>query len=107
MKKVAFCLRGAVSKEHAFFTENSLYEEGKYVDYIKCRNSIFKYIINKNDNFEIDFFCHGWNIDLKDDIEKIYKPKKSLFENNNNYKDDINERCNNERDLEEYHNLYQ
>ena len=42
MNKVAFCLRGAVSKNEAFFTYNSLYKEGKYVDYIKCRNSIFK-----------------------------------------------------------------
>lgn len=41
--------------------------------FIKYRNSIFKYIINKNPNFEIDFFCHGWNIVLKDDIENIYK----------------------------------
>ena len=79
MNKVAFCLRGAVSKNEPFLTEKSLYKEGKYVDYIKCRNSIFKYIINKNPNFEIDFFCHGWNIDLKDDIENIYKPKKKFF----------------------------
>lgn len=99
MNKVAFCLRGAVSKNEAFFTYNSLYKEGKYVDYIKCRNSIFKYIINKNPNFEIDFFCHGWNIDLKDDIENIYKPKKSLFENNNIYSDEIYKRCNNKNDF--------
>ena len=36
MKKVAFCLRGAVSKDkylYQFYTENSLYKEGKYVDY--------------------------------------------------------------------------
>ena len=39
--------------------------------FIKYRNSIFKYIINKNPNFEIDFFCHGWNIVLKDDIENM------------------------------------
>ena len=31
------------------------------------------------------------------DIENIYKPKKSLFENNNIYKDEINKRCNNKK----------
>ena len=40
MKKVAFCLRGAVSKQEQFLKFNSLYEEGEYVDFIKCRNSV-------------------------------------------------------------------
>lgn len=99
MKRCAFCLRGAVSKDSAFFLENSLYKKGDYVNYIKCRNSIFKFIVLKNPNYQIDFFCHGWNIDLKENIEKLYKPKNSLFENNNNYKDDINERCSNSKDF--------
>ena len=99
MKKVAFCLKGAVSKEHAFYTENSLYDDGKYVNFTKCGNSIFEFIIHKNPNYKIDFFCHCWNIDLKNDIENIYNPKKSLFEDNNNYKNDINKRCKNKTDF--------
>ncbi len=94
MKKVAFCLRGAVSKKNG--VTGSLLKENSnddYIDYVKCRNSIFKFIISKNPSYQIDFFCHCWNVDLKNNLEELYKPKKSLFENNNSYIDDIIERC--------------
>lgn len=94
MKKVAFCLRGAVSKKNGV-TGSSPKENSNddYIDYVKCRNSIFKFIISKNPSYQIDFFCHCWNVDLKNNLEELYKPKKSLFENNNSYIDDIIERC--------------
>ena len=56
MKKIAFCLRGAVAKGKEFSTENSLYSNEEYVDYIKCRNSIFKFIVLQNPEYNIDFF---------------------------------------------------
>ena len=93
MKKVAFCLRGAVSKNKQFRKENSLYSENDYVDFVKCRNSIFKFIVAQNPNYEIDFFCHCWNIDLESKLIDLYKPKKILVEDNNVYAKDINERC--------------
>ena len=93
MKKVAFCLRGAVSKQKAFFKQNSLYEKGEYVDFIKCRNSIFKYIIGPNKNYQIDFFCHCWNTDLKDKLKEIYKPKIIVVEDNSKYEKIINNKC--------------
>ena len=50
MKRVAFCLLGAISKDNkidagAFVKENSLYSSEEYIDYVKCRNSIFKNIL--------------------------------------------------------------
>lgn len=99
MKKVAFCLRGAVSKQKPFFTQGSLYEKGEYVDFIKCRNSIFKYIVDPNKNYQIDFFCHCWNTDLKDKLKEIYKPRKILVEDNNKYKKIINNKCEKPKDF--------
>ena len=100
MKKVAFCFRGAVSKNETrnvapFSTENSLYKEGyTYVDFVKCRNSIFKFIVSTNPNYEFDFFCHCWNVDLESDLKKLYDPKLILVEDNNHYAKEIRDNCN-------------
>jgi hypothetical protein len=37
-----------------------------------------EYIIKNNDN--VDFFIHSWNTDLRDKIDKLFKPKASLYE---------------------------
>ena len=88
-KKVAFCLRGAVSKRIMFSRKNTLYSNDKYCDYVKCRNSIFKYIVEQNPHYEIDFFCHCWNIDLKDSLKSLYYPKNILVEDNNKYAEEV------------------
>lgn len=90
--KVAICLRGAIAKigGYAFFTQGSLYREGQYVNFRACYNSIQKHIIQANPNCSFDFFIHSWNEDLKDDLENLYHPKFSLFENNLIYNDEIN-----------------
>ena len=93
MKKVAFCLRGAISKDKAFLKENSLYSDKEYVDHIKCRNSIFKFIVSPNPKYNIDFFCHCWNIDLETKLREIYNPKYILVEDNNKYSEDIKKKC--------------
>jgi hypothetical protein len=99
-KRVAICLRGAVSKQNAFFKQNEIYLDQPYVDYKKCARSIMKYIVEPNQsNYDFDFFCHGWNQDLEQDMLELYHPKKYLFENNNDYADYINSLCQNEDDF--------
>ena len=94
MKKVAICLKGAVSKigsvvHDRFYKKNDLYKSGEYIDYVKVRNSIFKHIVNANADCEFDFFLHGWNLDLENELVNLYKPKTYLFEDNNIYNEEI------------------
>jgi len=93
VKKVAFCLRGAVSRipDRRMTTEGSLYTDEDYVDYKKCCKSIFNYIVNKNKNYKIDFFCHSWSDDLRGSLNQIYNPKIIQTEDNNLYIDEIKE----------------
>jgi len=100
MKKVAFCLLGAVSKECGKFIQpKTLYTDSPYVDYVKCKKSIMKYIIKANPNYEFDFFCHCWNYDLEDELQKLYNPKILLCENNNDYIDELLSKC----DIDRFH----
>jgi hypothetical protein len=93
MKKVAICLKGAISKvgktHDRFYYKNDVYREGQYIDYESVSNSIFKHIVDTNKNYEFDFFLHSWNYDLKNELNELYKPKKSQFEDNNLYNDII------------------
>ena len=94
MKRAALCMRGAISKINgAFFCKNDLYSDSEYVNYISCYNSIVKHIINENPDYSIDVFCHCWNTDLEDNIIKLYKPVKWLFEDNRMYNDEISKLC--------------
>jgi hypothetical protein len=96
MKKVAICLRGAVAKTNKrFLTPESLYDEGRYVNYVAVYNSIKKHIIDCNPDYQFDFFIQCWNIDLKNELIDLYKPKSHLFENNNVYKNEIVNSLNN------------
>jgi hypothetical protein len=103
MKKVAICLKGAVSKKgkthDRFYNSGDLYRDGEYVNYVAVRNSIFKHIVLSNKGYDFDFFLHGWNLDLKDELIKIYEPKKFLFENNINYNDVIGSVITNSNDF--------
>lgn len=94
MLKVGICLRGAVAKidGHSFFTQGSLYRPGRYVNLNACYNSIVKHIINANPDYSFDFFIHCWNEDLKESLTSLYNPKKSVFENNLLYNDEINKK---------------
>lgn len=93
MKKVAICLKGAVGKKGGphdrFYVKGDLYKTGEYVDYKSVRDSIYKHIIEPNPNYHFDFFLHGWNLDLAQNLVEIYNPKLSLFEDNNIYNDVI------------------
>jgi hypothetical protein len=101
-KRVALCMRGAVSKKDMTFEKmNELYENNnEYVDYKACYNSIIKHIVEPNLNeYQFDIFCHGWNVDLEKNIVDMYSPVKYLFEDNKKYNDYIKELCVSDRDF--------
>lgn len=92
--KVAFCLRGAMSKVGGPFSySNDLYIDRPYVNYISCFESIKKHIIEVNPKHCFDFYIHSWNPDLQDKLISLYQPKKSSFENNALFNADILARC--------------
>lgn len=94
MKRVALCMRGAVSKNKDFTNKNDLYMNCEYIDYKQCYNSIVRHIIKPNlENYSIDVFCHCWNEDIKKDIIELYQPVKYLFEDNCNYNKEIEKLC--------------
>jgi hypothetical protein len=103
MKKVAICLKGAVSKiggsKERFYYKNDLYREGDYIDYLSVANSIIKHIVTPNKNYDFDFFLHSWNLDLKNNLLEVYNPKKFLFEDNSLYNDIISSIINNPKDF--------
>ena len=84
MKKVAFCLKGMIKKNN----------KGEYLDIKSCKNSIDKYIIDQNPNYQFDFFCHCWNEDLETTLKSLYNPKMLLCEDNNKFSNEILEKCN-------------
>lgn len=86
VKKVAICLRGAVSKINGTF----LNEDGvSYVNYKSCYNSIIKHIVNANPSIKFDFFIYSWNTDLKEELNNLYNPVRSEYVDNNIYKEEI------------------
>ena len=93
-KRIAICLRGGMSKIKTWFlhdsTTNSLYSNNPYVPYESCYISIMKHIVQANPDYEFDFFIQSWNCDLKEDLIRLYKPKKTLFEDQRQYVDMIN-----------------
>ena len=93
--RIAICMRGAVAKTNkSFLMQNQLYDTGEYVDYEACYNSIVRHIITPNaEKYEFDFFCQGWNLDLEDDIARLYRPVRRLFEDNREYNEEISARC--------------
>jgi len=73
--KIAFCIFGLVGGVKGKSGENLAGSEEVLnigFDHYK------KHIFEKNSN--IDVFIHTWNIDLKEQIVKLYKPKKSEFQ---------------------------
>jgi hypothetical protein len=97
--KVAFCLRGAVSRKYAASIKaNELYNINSDNDYINIQavaKSINQHIFECNPNIQCDTFIHSWNTDLEETLNNIYRPIRSLYEDNNIYQDEINFRCQN------------
>lgn len=109
MKKVAFLLRGAISKTTgALIGPDSLYSCANYVNYKSCYISIKKHIIDVNPDYEFDFFIQSWNKDLQIELSSIYNPVDYIFENNDDYKSNICEMLKkSDTDLNYYSNASQ
>lgn len=91
MQKVAFCLSGAVSKVSGNFNkQGELYNNSQYVNYKLCFDTIEKYILYPNIKYSFDFYIHSWSFDLKENLNNLYRPINSLYEDNKNYNNEIN-----------------
>ena len=94
--KVALCIRGAVSKLHQASTKPmDIYDIDHYIDYTAVYRSIEMHILNPNKHIDIDIFIHSWTTNLELELNRIYKPVLSMYENNNVYTDEILTRCDN------------
>jgi len=99
MRKVAILFRGAVGKSIGKLcgkggVNNSrsiedIYSKSDYVNFYAVQKSIKRHILDRNPQYECDFFIHCWNGDIQDELIDLYKPKKYLFEDNKIYWDEI------------------
>jgi hypothetical protein len=60
-----------------------------YINFRAVYASINQHIINVNPSYTFDFFLHGWNVDLKEQLVSLYHPKLHCFEENNIYHDEF------------------
>lgn len=78
--KVAFCLVGIVGSVQGKYgldgTANST--KGSPVDFRIGHHFHKKHIFNHND---VDVFIHSWSKEFENELVKLYKPKKYIFEN--------------------------
>lgn len=94
--KCAICLRGAVAKiTHRFIGPGELYNGNEYINYNAVYESIMKHIVLPNPHIQFDFFIQCWNLDLEEELTKLYNPKATKFEDNNNYAKEIIQALNN------------
>jgi hypothetical protein len=90
MKKVAICLRGAISRKNMNLADiNSLEKSKDYINYVSVKKSIFKHIINANPSYSFDFFIYSWDEELEKPLNELYKPVRSVYINNSLFKDSI------------------
>lgn len=99
--RVALCIRGAVSRKCGPSPmRGDIYAPpGGYVDYESVYRSVEKHIIQANPKTRFDVFLHSWNKDLCANLECLYRPSASLFEDNETYADEILSRCEGPRDF--------
>jgi hypothetical protein len=92
--KIAICLKGHMDKIKSGQFINAAPEEvyqnkNPYVKFSSVYESIKTHIVNCNPQFDFDFFIHCWALDLEKDLDALYKPKLSKYENQIDYKNDI------------------
>ena len=88
--KVAFLLRGGVSKRRGRFYDEVVKQE-KYINTRVCYLFTKKYIIDANPRHDIDFFIQSWNPDLKSELIDLYEPVAHIFEDNEKYRNEMEE----------------
>jgi hypothetical protein len=103
--RIAICMYGFVSSTEGKRDVQGWERKGKiwvdfnnknYVDINLCRQSIEENIIDPNSkSYEFDFYIHSWSYDLESNLNTLYKPRDSFFEENtymeflkNEYPDD-------------------
>jgi len=69
--KIALCLSGIVGGKKG---KDGI---GGDIDYKCCYDYYYKNIISNND---VDIFIHSWSVKHKENLNKLYLPKKSFFE---------------------------
>ena len=75
--KIAFCLTGLIG---GVVAEPDTPQQGGNEEILKLGYKHYKkHIFDANPECEIDVFCHSSNTEFGDEINKLYKPKKSLY----------------------------
>jgi hypothetical protein len=90
--KVAILMCGAVSLSYGrlrYPDNTTRINEGPYINYHATKIGIQNHIINANPDCTFDFFLHGWNLNLEQNLVELYNPVSYLFEDNELYKNDI------------------
>ena len=73
--KIAFCLHGNVG---CLYTNKGAFKWSEDVDYRIGYSHFKKHIFDNNP--QVDVFIHSWSKQYEDGINKLYKPKNSIFE---------------------------
>lgn len=94
MKKVAFVFRGGVSMRDRNTHKNQGYygianNKYEYVTFTATEKGLRHNLIENNPNYEIDFFIHSWNTDLEQELNRLYFPRKTLYESNDLYNNEL------------------
>lgn len=101
--RVALCIRGGVSRVAGHYQSDAipktLSPSVGYANYSAVGESVRRHIIGVNKNASIDVFVHSWSVDLEEQINSIYAPIASVFEDNELYADDIRSRCREPKDF--------
>ena len=64
--KVAVCL-------HGLARGSAVKADGAYAEK-------FKYLKDKVESYDVDYFIHTWDTDLEEELTNIFSPKKSIYE---------------------------
>jgi len=64
--KVAVCL-------HGLARGSAVKADGAYAEK-------FKYLKDNVESYDVDYFIHTWDTDLEEELDEIFSPKKSIFE---------------------------
>ena len=82
--RIAICIHGNLgSKKRGFERGNQLNKDELLIE---NNSNLYDPILGYNnlknliDKYDTDVFCHCWNLDAKDKVVNLYKPKKYLFE---------------------------
>jgi hypothetical protein len=94
-KRAALCMRGAIAKKNDRYSfKDSIYTgQSTYINFTAVHQSIKHHIIDANPDYDVDVFIHSWSYDMKDELLALYQPKRSLFEDNRLFNNEIEAKC--------------